>query len=348
MDQKKAGRGPRPSVGPSTRSRSVTGTGGQARTSPSGRRSPSCAPPPRTPGERVVAGRAAGLPRATALRMIQTLEQEGFLLRNAGDDRVLLGPELLRLARNTDEQLLLREVARPIIGELVAAVRETVTLSVVAPDGGLDLVHQVDAPHQLRPQSWVGQRFPLHASASGKVLLATYDEERLERFLLEPLARFTPSTITTAGELRTELGASASSGTRSSSTRRRKGFPVSRPDPRTDGRTHRRAHRERPHAAAGRAQGATRGRPPATRGRPHRIGASARARVGIGPRGDLLRQEADARRQTLVTSRIPFDCEGTHEPDQVPHGAHLVIRAGRPRPAEGCCPTTAPVGLSLT
>jgi DNA-binding IclR family transcriptional regulator len=150
--------------------------------------------------------RAAGLPRATALRMIQTLEQEGFLLRIPGDDRVLLGPELLRLARNTDEQLLLREVARPIIGDLVTTLRETVTLSVVAPDGGLDLVSQVDAPAQLRPRSWVGQRFPLHASASGKVLLASYDEDRLDRFLLEPLPRFTPATITTVDALRAELG----------------------------------------------------------------------------------------------------------------------------------------------
>jgi DNA-binding IclR family transcriptional regulator len=149
--------------------------------------------------------RAAGLPRATALRMIQTLEQEGFLLRIPGDDRVLLGPELLRLARKTDEQLLLREASRPIVGELVATLRETVTLSVVAPDGGLDLVSQVDAPAQLRPQSWVGQRFPLHASASGKVLLATYDDEHLERFLAEPLARFTSATITTAKALRVEL-----------------------------------------------------------------------------------------------------------------------------------------------
>jgi DNA-binding IclR family transcriptional regulator len=149
--------------------------------------------------------RAAGLPRATALRMIQTLEQEGFLLRNPGDDRVLLGPELLRLARNTDEQLLLREASRPIIGGLVANLRETVTLSVVAADGDLDVVYQVDAPHQLRPRSWLGQRFPLHASAGGKVLLASYDEARLERFLREPLVRFTPSTITIAEALRSEL-----------------------------------------------------------------------------------------------------------------------------------------------
>ena len=173
--------------------------------------------------------RAAGLPRATALRMIQTLEQEGFLLRVPGDDRVLLGPELLRLARNTDEQLLLREVSRPIISDLVATVRETVTLSVVAPDAGLDVVSQVDAPAQLRPQSWVGQRFPLHASASGKVLLATYDDERLERFLGEPLARFTPSTITTAEALRGNSGTSASSGTPSAGTRRRKASPASPP-----------------------------------------------------------------------------------------------------------------------
>jgi DNA-binding IclR family transcriptional regulator len=150
--------------------------------------------------------RTAGLPRATALRMIQTLEQEGFLLRIPGDDRVLLGPELLRLARNTDEELLLREASRPIIGELVATIRETVTLSIVAPDGGLDLVSQVDAPAQLRPQSWVGQRFPLHASASGKILLATYDQQRLDRFLDQPLPRFTPATITTAQALRAELG----------------------------------------------------------------------------------------------------------------------------------------------
>jgi DNA-binding IclR family transcriptional regulator len=149
--------------------------------------------------------RAAGLPRATALRMIQTLEQEGFLLRIPGDDRVLLGPELVRLARNSDQQLLLREVSRPIIADLVATIGETVTLSVVAPDAGLDVVLQVDASAHLRPQSWVGQRFPLHASASGKILVATYDQERLEQYLGEPLDGFTASTITDAEALRSEL-----------------------------------------------------------------------------------------------------------------------------------------------
>jgi DNA-binding IclR family transcriptional regulator len=149
--------------------------------------------------------RAAGLPRATALRLIQTMEREGLLLRVPQDDRVLLGPELVRLARRVDMGTVLREVARGPLGELREAVRETVTLSVVAADGGLDLVYQVDGPHHLVPRSWLGQRFPAHASSSGKLLLSTVDEQRLERFLRDPLPALTPHTITSRRALREAL-----------------------------------------------------------------------------------------------------------------------------------------------
>lgn len=149
--------------------------------------------------------RACGIPRATALRLIRTLEHEGFVLRNPGDERVLLGPEMFRLARGSDEQMLLQDVSRPIIAELVETIRETVTLSVVGADGGLDLVEQVDAPHQLRPGSWLGQQFPLHASASGKVLLATMAPADRRALLPETLERFTSATITDLDTLDTEL-----------------------------------------------------------------------------------------------------------------------------------------------
>lgn len=149
--------------------------------------------------------RSVGLPRATALRMIQTLEREGFLLRFPGVDRVLLGPELVRLARQADGSLILRELAREPLAKLSEALRETVTLSVLTPDGKLELVHQVDGPHHLVPRNWIGLPFPLHASSSGKVLLATYDEKHLAEFLRQPLAPLTPFTLTTQSELRHEL-----------------------------------------------------------------------------------------------------------------------------------------------
>lgn len=150
--------------------------------------------------------RRSGIPRATALRLVATLEHEGFVLRAPGDDRVSLGPELLRLARGTDVPSLLADVARPLLGDLAQAVEETVTLSVCGADGGLDLVEQVDAPNQqLRPRSWVGQRFPLHCSATGKVLLASMEPERLRAALAEPLERYTPWTITDPAELQLAL-----------------------------------------------------------------------------------------------------------------------------------------------
>lgn len=149
--------------------------------------------------------RAAGLPRATALRMIRTMETEGFLLRVPDSDRVLLGTELLRLARGVDTATLLREVARARLGELSRALLETITLSVLAPDGALDVVDQVAGPHHLVPRSWVGQRFPLHASSSGKLLLSSFDEQRLKLFLRDPLPTLTPHTITSKRALRAEL-----------------------------------------------------------------------------------------------------------------------------------------------
>ena len=148
--------------------------------------------------------RAAGLPRATALRLVVTLEEEGFLLR-VGGDRVVLGPELLALVRGADESGVVVELAREPLRDLAERVRETVTLSLVARDDQLDLVDQVYGPRQIRPRDWVGQRFPLHASSSGKVLLADFDERRLDEFLSRRLARLTPATITQPDALRREL-----------------------------------------------------------------------------------------------------------------------------------------------
>ena len=39
-------------------------------------------------------------------------------------------------------------------------------------DDDIDFIHQVDGPRLIGGRWWVGQRFPLHASSSGKVLLA--------------------------------------------------------------------------------------------------------------------------------------------------------------------------------
>jgi DNA-binding IclR family transcriptional regulator len=135
------------------------------------------------------------------------MEGERLLQRVPGADRVVLGPELLRLARSVDTGAVLLGLAREHLMRLREEVRETVTFSVVGADGGLDVVHQEDGPQHLVVRSWIGQRFPLHASSSGKVLLASYDEARLARCLRRPREALTPATITSERALRRELEA---------------------------------------------------------------------------------------------------------------------------------------------
>jgi DNA-binding IclR family transcriptional regulator len=149
--------------------------------------------------------RDVGIPRATALRLIQTMESEGLLVRVPERDRVLLGPELVRLARHADMGTILHELAGVHLGVLAAAVEETVTLSVIAQDGDLDVVQQISGPQHLVPRSWLGRRFPLHASSSGKLLLASSDRARRDRLLPRRLPALTPHTITAKKALDREL-----------------------------------------------------------------------------------------------------------------------------------------------
>jgi DNA-binding IclR family transcriptional regulator len=148
--------------------------------------------------------RAAGLPNSTALRLIHTLEHEGFLTRR-GDGRFAIGHGVLGLAREAEPGMLLDAGAPAALEALARATRETVTLSLVRGHDALDVVLQIDAPHMVKADSWVGRRYPLHASSSGKVLLASLPPARRERLLRGTLERFTEATITDPALLEREL-----------------------------------------------------------------------------------------------------------------------------------------------
>jgi IclR family acetate operon transcriptional repressor len=162
-----------------------------------------------TPGGDSVSGiaRTTALPRATVLRLIRTLEDEGLLVRFPERDRVVPGLELVRLARSVDVRDALVEASRRPLETLAEQTRETVSLSIVETGGTLDVVRQIDPPSLLRISDWIGRRYALHASSSGKLLLSSLGEAQLAAALAGPLERLTPATITDAPTLRRELDA---------------------------------------------------------------------------------------------------------------------------------------------
>jgi DNA-binding IclR family transcriptional regulator len=139
---------------------------------------------------------ALGLDKSAVSRMMKTLSALGYAELAGQRGRYELGPKILYLGRHyLDESNLLVE-ARPFLKELAGAVHATTVIAM--PVGAHVLVlHNHPSPERLRVQVVVGETLAPHASAMGKVLLATMLKKERARFLgAAPLARFTPSTIT--------------------------------------------------------------------------------------------------------------------------------------------------------
>ncbi|MCP4421671.1 MAG: IclR family transcriptional regulator, partial [Chloroflexi bacterium] len=59
--------------------------------------------------------------------------------------------------------------------------------------------------HRVRVNNAIGNRYPLHATSAGKILLTYLSDSALERYLDRSLEPFTANTITDSDELRQNL-----------------------------------------------------------------------------------------------------------------------------------------------
>lgn len=150
-------------------------------------------------------GAAAGVPRATASRLLATLADQGLVQRLPADDRYTLGYELARLGRAVDPDQALVLATRPTLERLVAELRETVTLAVPRPGPGYQVICQIDAPRMMRVHDWSIVAQPLHCTPAGKLVLSELSSDQLDEVLRTPLTRHTAATIADPDALRSEL-----------------------------------------------------------------------------------------------------------------------------------------------
>jgi DNA-binding IclR family transcriptional regulator len=160
---------------------------------------------PRTGATVTTLAKAVGISRPTAFRLLYSLERTGLVDRV--DHNYTLGWELARLGRHADPYAGLVIRAQPLLQELADKVNESVTLAVPNPNDGLDLVAEAFGSHLvgIRSGHMVGQHYPLHASSSGKVLLAQMPVEKVISMLPEKLEAYTEHTITDRKLLLKEL-----------------------------------------------------------------------------------------------------------------------------------------------
>lgn len=144
-----------------------------------------------------------GVHKSTAFRLVATLEAHGLVEQTEDRGKYRLGVGLVRLAAATTSRLDVVQEARPICRRLAAVTGETVNVAVLS-EGSVLYLDQVVGTSTLQPHQWVGQRAPLHATSTGKVLLSGLTDDQFAE-TLGTLTGFTESTITRRAALRQEV-----------------------------------------------------------------------------------------------------------------------------------------------
>jgi DNA-binding IclR family transcriptional regulator len=145
-----------------------------------------------------------GVHKSTAFRLIAALESGSLLEQDSERGKYRLGRGVLRLAAATTGRLELPSESRSVCRQLAAKLGEAINVAIFD-RGETTNILQEYGPSAITGRNWIGQRTPLHATASGKVFLAWMDSVALKEALTTKLHRYTPRTVTESTALEAEL-----------------------------------------------------------------------------------------------------------------------------------------------
>lgn len=143
--------------------------------------------------------------KSTAFRLLGALESRGLVEQAEDRGKYRLSFGIIRLAGGVAARLDLTQQGRPVCRRLAEEIGETVNLAVLRSPYAVNL-DQVRGPSAVTAQNWVGQLTPLHATSSGKVLLAYLDDRHRAQLIdAAGFEKYTPNTITSADALQEQL-----------------------------------------------------------------------------------------------------------------------------------------------
>ena len=154
--------------------------------------------------------RETGINRATAMRLLEDLEEAGVIERGRGGHRP--GIELLKLAATSLSGQDLPGLARSVMERLGAQLGLTVYLAIRQGRNILYLLREVPQTPLVSNIS-IGSVIPAHLTTPGRVLLAQCSEKEIEELLgPDPLEKANSQGPSTLAELRPLLGAARADG----------------------------------------------------------------------------------------------------------------------------------------
>lgn len=149
--------------------------------------------------------RQMDLPKSTIHDYVRSLRRMGYVVKDGGQYRLSL--RFLELGEQLKYRNRLFHVARPELERLVGETGELASVNVE--ERGRFVILDTEFGHEsLQIGIYPGFTIPIHSHAAGKVMLAGFDEEKVDRIVdrhgLEPVTEY---TVTDREELDAELEA---------------------------------------------------------------------------------------------------------------------------------------------
>ena len=151
--------------------------------------------------------RQAGMPPSTALRLLNTLLQHGYVNQDPLTSRYGLSLKFAQIGGLVSARLDIRNLAHSSLLELSSRCGESCCLA-VEEDQQAVYVDVVDGPDgMLKIMQRIGKRAPLHCTGVGKLFLLNLTPEQLHAYVQRcGLPALTSRTITSEERLVQELG----------------------------------------------------------------------------------------------------------------------------------------------
>jgi IclR family transcriptional regulator, KDG regulon repressor len=146
-----------------------------------------------------------GLSKSTVHRLLATLSNMNYVVKDSESDKYKLGLQILFLSRNILNNNDIVHTSKPYLEKLSREINETVHLC-IEDRGEIVYIDKIESNQTIRMFSRVGNRAPMYCTAVGKILYSGMESEYFEELISKVnfIAK-TEATITSPEELREEI-----------------------------------------------------------------------------------------------------------------------------------------------
>jgi len=154
--------------------------------------------------------KSLGLSKSTIHRIITTLKYKKYVTQNKENDKYQLDIKILNLSASITNSMDLINIARPYIYEFSNKFDEVIHLCI--PDESysniiyIDKVSSENTSRNITMSSSIGKKAPIYCTASGKLLLSQYSDDKIKELLKDTkFIKYAENTITDINVLIDEI-----------------------------------------------------------------------------------------------------------------------------------------------